>query len=413
MKKIARYLQRLDRAARTVSTLLIRGYQFTLSPDKGILTRHRLRGRVCAHTPHCSEYARLAFERYPFFKALWMSIERVSQCSGGSTRTYDPVAYSVVFCSSAPIGEPFLEALVTDERFTVTGVVTMPDVEAGRGMNLQENTIKVLTKKLIAKKAVSFAEHDIQTPPSLNRTSKKYAAEANAFFERLVDKSPDFLVVIAYGKIIPQEMLDIPSKWPINVHGSLLPKYRWASPLQSVFLHNEKTSGVTIMRMNDKMDEGAMIAKKSVKLPFERTVADLIERIKKEGPTFLNNTLREYGKWRLDDEQQKETDATYCRKIEKEDGLIDPLNDTLKATYAKYRAFALRPKLHFLLDGKRIIIEKLRLLEHAYADNAESPLLFRDGEAWFMNPAVSELLVKPEGKKSMAWEEFVRGRKSN
>jgi methionyl-tRNA formyltransferase len=99
------------------------------------------------------------------------------------------------------------------------------------------------------------------------------------------------LVVIAYGKIIPQAILDIPNIAAINVHGSLLPKYRGASPIQSTLLNNDKETGITIMKMDATMDTGNMIDIMRFTIPFDRTTKELIEEMKKIGPKFLNNTL--------------------------------------------------------------------------------------------------------------------------
>lgn len=147
-------------------------------------------------------------------------------------KTYDPDHYRVVFFSSAPIGVPFLEQLAHDKRFDVVGVVTQCDKPSGRGMEMCENIIKQCTKT-----TASLKHCDVATPTKLNPEKSE---EGKQFAERLEKKNPDLLVVIAYGKIIPQAILDIPKVAPINVHGSLLPKYRGASPIQSTLLNNDK-----------------------------------------------------------------------------------------------------------------------------------------------------------------------------
>lgn len=142
--------------------------------------------------------------------------------------------------------------------------------------------------------------------------------EGREFTQRLKEKNPDLLVVIAYGKIIPQAILDIPKIAPINVHGSILPKYRGASPIQSTLLHNEKETGITIIKMDAGMDTGNMIDILRFTIPFNRTTKELIDEMKNIGPNFLNNTLRKYGKKMLGEVKQNENKATYCGKIEKE-----------------------------------------------------------------------------------------------
>jgi len=188
-------------------------------------------------------------------------------------------------------------------------------------MEMNENIIKTEAKKLLKtsliKEEVS-ADADggfIYTPTKLNPEKSE---EGKAFAERLKEKKPDLLVVIAYGKIIPQAILDIPKIAPINVHGSLLPKYRGASPIQSTLLNNDKETGITIMKMDATMDTGDMIDILRFRIPFNRTTKELIDEMKKIGPKFLNNTLRKYGKKLLGEVKQQEHKATYCGKIEKE-----------------------------------------------------------------------------------------------
>ena len=161
-------------------------------------------------------------------------MERVSSCVPRYEKQYDPSSYRVVFFSSSPIGVPFLHAIAEDARFDLVGVVTMPDAPVGRGMKVQENVIKVESGKLKVEDAY------ILTPRSLRLDSKKYAADAQTFHQWVTELQPDLFVVIAYGHIMPQRVLDIPVFGSINVHGSLLPEYRGASPLQSVFLDGKE-----------------------------------------------------------------------------------------------------------------------------------------------------------------------------
>ena len=130
-----------------------------------------------------------------------MSIDRILHCLPSMHKIYDPEHYRVVFISSAPIGTPFLDELVADPRFEVVGIVTQPDKPVGRGLTLQENIIKTHAKKL------GISDNKIQTPIKIN---PEKSIEGKNFFDRLSAVKPDFLVVIAYGKIIPQNILDIP-----------------------------------------------------------------------------------------------------------------------------------------------------------------------------------------------------------
>lgn len=316
------------------------------------------------------------------------------------TINYDPAHYKIIFFSSAPIGVPFLQELAKDKRFEVVGIVTQCDKPQWRGMEMCENIIKTEAKNIFPNQDNNF----IATPTKLNPEKSE---EWKEFYQRLQKKEPDFLVVIAYGKIISENILDVAKIAPINVHGSILPKYRWASPIQSIFLNGEKKSGITIMEMDKWMDTWDMIDTLETKIHFDWTCKDLIERMKQHWPQFLNKTIRKFGKKILWTIKQDDIQATYCSKIEKESWLIDPYKDTLESIYNKYRAFYLWPKIYFIHNDKRIIIEKLELDETSYNLEKNNPLLkSKDVAMQHLNKSIKSILLKPEGKKPMDRESF-------
>lgn len=444
-------LKFIDKILAEITIILIRIYQYTLSPDKW-LPSLRLKWKVCAHHPHCSQYSINVLKRYWFILWLPKMTERVFSCSPSKEKIYDPEYYKVVFFSWAPIAVPFLHQLQKDKRFDIVWVVTMPDAPSGRWMEVKPNIIKTETNKIIPLnelKKVNCKARDttlgccearegalghkgdkgglnyfIQTPESLRLDSKKYAEEANNFKLRLESKQPDYLVVIAYGKIIPQYILDIAKIAPINVHWSLLPKYRGASPLQSVFLNQEKQTGITIMKMDANMDTGNMIDMLKFEIKFDWTVKDLIDKIMQKWPKFLNKTLVNYGKRLLGEVKQNNEKATYCKKIEKEDGEINPYQDTIKEIYSKYRWYYMRPKIFFnlstfakregfhsnlwewsqgdLINWKRVIIENLKLDQKLFESEKDKSLFIWNE----LNKCVLEISLKPEWKKTMDRESF-------
>lgn len=312
-------------------------------------------------------------------------------------KIYDPEYYRVVFFSSAPIGTPFLTALHQDPRFEVVGVVTQQDKPVGRGLKLTPNVIKQTALEL------GFEEQQIQTPRKINLET---SIEGKNFYDRLQAKSPDFLVVIAYGKLMPVSLLELPTFAPINVHGSLLPQYRGASPLQSVFLDQQTQTGITIMHMDAGMDTGAIVDRLAFKLPFDRTFKTLIEKIQQTWPQFLNDTLRSYAKGALHATPQDESKSTTCQKITKHDGEIAPASDSLASIYAKYRAYALRPKIRFTHQEKTVVIESMTLDADLYAAGKDQPLW---DSSYYLHPAIKTLSLKPEGKKSMDRTSFKNG----
>lgn len=316
-------------------------------------------------------------------------------------KTYDPSKYRVIFFSSAPIGIPFFEEIAQDKRFEIVGVVTQPDKPVGRGLQIQENIVKT-TAKAYFQTNESDLTQDIQTPTSINPEKSE---EGKAFYERLQSKQADMFIVIAYGKILPQKILEMPKFWAINVHGSLLPKYRGASPLQSVFLHKETKSWLTIMKMDAGMDTWEIIDQLSFPLQFHWTVKELIEAFCKVWPKFLNDTLRKFAKGEMTPEKQDENQVILTKKIEKADGAFEIAIDPLEEIYAKYRAFFLRPKLWCTQQGKRVVIEKLILDEKLFETHKKEPLI--TGKT--LNPAVKEIALKPEGKKAMDRASFANG----
>ena len=398
LRKTIKFIyQSTDKTLTTLAIFLIKLYQLTISPDKWIFSPI-LKWRICSHKPHCSEYAVQILKRYWFFKWLALISDRILSCKPSNKKMYDPAFYRIVFCSSANIWIPFLEELNNDPRFEICWIVTQADKPAWRWLQLKENPVKLKAKELFQDENEDF----IQTPRNIN---PEKTLEWQNFYNWLKEKKPDFLVVISYGKILPKSILDIPTFWPINVHGSLLPKYRWASPLQSIFLNKEEKSWITIMHMNEWMDTWDIIDQLSFFIEFNRTVKDLITALEKNWPKFLCNTLWNYAKWYIKRERQDESNATICKKIEKSDWEIDIYNDNLEDIYAKYRAYAIRPKIRFKLNEKTVIIEELQIDELKYNENKHSPLV-----QWKnLNTSIINISIKPEWKKAMDWNSFCNG----
>lgn len=177
------------------------------------------------------------------------------------------------------------------------------------------------------------------------------------FTNKLKATNYELAIVVAYGKILPEEIINMPKLGSINIHYSLLPKYRGASPVESAILNGETETGVTIQKMVYKMDAGDIIAVEKTKIEKAETSPELRKRLIKIGGELLVKTLNapfSAG------EKQDESQATFCKKIKKEDGLID-LNDNGEKNYNKFRAYAYWPRTFFFKDGKRIIITKAKL----------------------------------------------------
>lgn len=376
----------------------IKLYQLLLSPDKSVFFSF-LKWKVCSHEPHCSEYCIRSLRRYGLVPWLFRSTERVLSCFPSMTKKYNPDHYRVVFCSSAHIGIPFLEEIQGDKRYELVWVVTMPDAPSWRGMKVSQNVIKT--------KALEYlSPENIKTPSSLRLDSAKYWDEARQFQERLTNINCDLLVVIAYWKIIPKNILNIPNIAPINVHGSLLPKYRWASPIQTTLLNWDHETWITIMAMNEWVDTWDILSQKKIILWIGRATIDLINHMMEVWPKFLNDSMREFCHWRILRKPQDESKAILCSKIKKEDGLINPRTDSFEEIHRKYKAFYLRPRISFVKNDKKFIIDWLMIDIRKYAANKDKPL-FTDKNT--LNEIVSSIWIKPEGKKTLKFEEFKNG----
>jgi methionyl-tRNA formyltransferase len=212
---------------------------------------------------------------------------------------------------------------------------------------------------------------------------------------------------------MPADILDIPHLWSINVHGSLLPEYRGASPLQTVFLDGKKETWITIMRMSEWMDEWDIITTYQCAIPFHRTAKDLFEKVMNVWPKVLGDALWDLWKWHITPFPQDNTKATYCSKIKKDDWKIDLWETPLAEVYKKYKAYALWPKTRTTgpenfpkIAEKTLVIEDLICDESLFHHHGWDPVILE----WIkINPAIASIFIKPEGKKSMPWSDFVNG----
>ena len=386
----------LDKILTKISLIIIRIYQKTFSSHTWIFKNILYTQPVCAHSPHCSEYWKKVFKKYGFIKWLKYTMERIDKCTPNTKIKYDPPFYKVVFFSSAPIWTPFLDELYNDKRFEVVGVITWEDKKANRWQKIQPNIIKKHSiEKLGIKKEL------IQTPSKIrwNKEIEKWLKEKNA----------DFFVVISYGKILPKEILDIPTLGPINIHGSVLPKYRWASPIQSVFLNNEKETWITIMYMDENMDTWDIIKILKIPLTKQDNSKTLINKFTKYSPKFTVDTIWDFWKEKLKRTKQDESKATYCKKFTKKDWEIS-FEEPAEKIYNKFQAFYLWPGIYTDFKGKKLIITD------CFFENEES---WKKIWEWFMESGQLKVQtwkwnlivkkVKLEWKNEMSAKDFYNG----
>jgi methionyl-tRNA formyltransferase len=293
----------------------------------------------------------------------------------------------VVFMGSPEFALPSLERLA--ERYSVVGVVTQPDRPAGRGMVLTPPPIKLLTDRL--------GIPSIQ--PERLRVPEAWA--------QLQAWQPDLIVVTAFGQILRQNVLDLPRHGCINVHASLLPRWRGAAPIQAALLNGDAETGVTIMRMDAGVDTGPVLAQRKELIHPEDTTATLGERLARLGADLLVETLPGYLSGEIQPQSQNEGLATRASMLKKEEGQLD-FSQKASDLAHKVQAFNPWPGTFFTWQGTLIKVH------HAHPVPGEGepgqhqvfsgfPAIVC-GSGWLVLKD-----VQPAGKKSMPGEVFLRG----
>lgn len=243
-------------------------------------------------------------------------------------------------------------------------IVTAPDRPVGRKMILTPPPVKVWAIEnnvpyIQPEKLERNWEDILKTFAQADEPSR--AKIQQNFMRGFKNNFPiDTFIVVAYGKIMPEELINMPRLGSLNIHYSLLPKYRGASPVESAILNGDTNTGVTIQRMQFEMDKGPMIAREEVEILSDETAPELRKKLIKIGAELLVKTLPKFIREETPSTPQDEIKATYCKKIKKEDGLIN-LNDGATVNYNKFRAYTKWPRTFFFENGKRIIITKAHL----------------------------------------------------
>lgn len=273
-------------------------------------------------------------------------------------------------------GTPGLSTIVLDELasagYLPSLIVTAPDKPQGRGLVMTAPPVKTWAD-----------EHGI---PSLQpQTIDEHV------YTRLEREPFDVFIVVAYGKILPKRLLDIPARGVLNVHPSLLPHWRGPSPVVSGILADDRKTGVTVMLLDEKMDHGPIVAQRAIKAPeWPAHAHSFHTALMREGGAMLAESLPAYLAGTITPQTQDDTHASYCKKITREDGALDLRGDAYR-NLLKIRAFEGWPGTfaYFVLpDGKRIRVKIIS------AHLAQDRLVIER--------------VVPEGKKEMSYEEFLR-----
>lgn len=251
-----------------------------------------------------------------------------------------------------------LRDLLAADGIEVVFAVTNPDVAVGRSSELKPSAVKAVATE---------AGIPVFTPAKV-RGNAEFLAEAKAF-------GADYFVVAAYGKILPNEILEAPARLCVNVHGSVLPKYRGASPVQSVLLEGEHETGVTIMAMSEGMDEGDALAVLSIAIGRRDTAATLFAKFSEVSGKFLVQTLREHFAGNVVPVPQDHSKATYCKKISKEDARAD-WSLPAETLFNRFRGYSPWPGLHTYFQDKKLSVESCEVLSESECPDVPTGTVF-------------------------------------
>jgi len=293
----------------------------------------------------------------------------------------------VVFMGTPEFSVPILESLI--ELTDVVLVVSQPDKEVGRK--------RVLTPSPVKKCAL---EHSIEV-----YTPKRLRDE----YEYILNKKPDVIITAAYGQIVPKQMLIYPDYGCINVHGSLLPKYRGASPIQSAIMNGDKTTGITLMYMEEGLDTGNIIHAKEIPIEDDDTYGTLSEKLSILGRDLLVKTLPVIVDGENFDIPQNDDEATTTVKIKREDERLD-FNKTATELHNFVRALNPSPLANILVNG-----EEWKVITTEVGDSVNGKLgevVEVNKDSFVVACKDSSLIVKkikPAGKKEMFVKDFFNG----
>ena len=297
-----------------------------------------------------------------------------------------------MFCGTPAFAVPTLEKLL-EAGFTVSLVVTQPDRPRGRGMEFAASPVK--------DRALRFG---------LPITQPQRIKDNDDFRNRLTAIQPDAIIVVGYGRIIPQWMIDLPRFGNINLHASLLPKYRGAAPIQWAIARGETVTGVTTMRINAGLDTGDILLQKEVFIAPEDTTETLGPRLAAIGADLTIETLRGLSAGNISPRPQDERQASLAPTLKKEDGGIDFRREA-NEIWNRMRGFQPWPGAFTSFRGKNLNVWQAKPVE----SRTEPGELFIDNHRLIVgcgrNSALELMVVQPEGKRQMAVRDFIQGYK--
>ena len=298
----------------------------------------------------------------------------------------------ILFCGTPQFAVPTLKHLLAQPEFEVLAVITQPDRPRGRGHQISSSPVK---------EAALAANLPVHQPEKIRVPEVP---------ELLQSYSPDFIVIIAYGQIIPARLLPIPKHGWINLHASLLPKYRGAAPINWAIVHGETQTGLTTMRIDAGMDTGDILLQSELKIGAAETAPELAARLSEAGAPLMADTLRGLAAGKITPRPQDHSQSTLAPMLKRDDGRID-WNCTAKEIHNRMRGFTLWPGSHsiFRLHSCHLWAEPVSKKK---SDAPPGTLLLEGGELLVVCGGATLLrllAVQLEGRNRVSALEFANG----
>ncbi len=298
----------------------------------------------------------------------------------------------LVFCGTPQFAVPTLLAVI-DAGHEIALVLTQPDRPSGRGMQMMAPPVKQIAEA---------AGLEVFQPEKIKNNQE--------LREQLAAIAPDAILVVAYGRIIPKWMLDLPRFGNINVHGSLLPRYRGAAPIQWAIARGETVTGVTTMRLDEGLDTGAVLLQSEVPISPAETAEDMYLKLSQTGAQALIQTLQGLEDGSITPKPQDDAGATLAPILTREDGAID-FSLAANEVYNRWRGFQPWPGAWTTMDGKKLLVSRMQ--PALVGIPAEPGTVHVDQGHFFASCAEGSWIlleeVQLEGKRRMPSEDFLRG----
>ena len=300
----------------------------------------------------------------------------------------DKNALRLVFMGTPEISAEVFEAMILD-GYKFVGLIAQPDRPVGRKGQLE----KVPTKVVAEKYNVPVFQ------PIKIRKEYDFVKELN----------PDIIITLAYGQIVPQGLLDIPRYGCLNLHGSLLPKYRGAAPIQYALINNEKVTGMTLMKMVAAMDAGAMYAKKEIAIDEDDNSTSLFKKMGEAAKELILESLPLYMDGKLPEIEQDESQVTFCPTIKPEQEKLD-LNLNVREINGWIRGLSDHPGAYFLLEDKKLKVFKAKIVNENEGNIGEIVRADKGGLIVQLKGGQLSLFeLQKEGKNRMDYKSFLNG----